>query len=447
MDSSLKQYLDLYDANKELVSTNSAEVLNVCREQARELLDGMTLPNRRTADYEKSPIGEWFAPDRGVNLARVAIPVNLAATLRCGVPNMTPLQAFVVNDEFTASRNNSFPAGVTMMSLRRAAEEYPELVARYYGKIAAMTPMRALNDLLAQDGVFIHIAKDVILERPLQLINILSAPFSLTVTRRVLIVLEENSQLQLLTCDHTQDQTHDYLINQTVEVAMGRNARFDLCEIEESSMNTTRVSSVTVDLAENSEFGLTSVTLTCGKTRNDYVVNLRGTNAVATLNGMAINSDNRHVDNCTHVNHLAPRCRSNQLFKYVVDDDSSGVFEGEILVTEQAPFTEAYQTNRNIIASPSARMHATPRLLIYNDDVKCSHGATTGQLDNDALFYMQTRGIPAADARVMLMQAFMVDVIDNVKIDGLRDRLRHLVDRRFAGENFCDGCNLQSKNQ
>lgn len=445
MDLSLKQYLELFDNNKELVNNNSAEALNARRQKARLLLEDMSLPTTRTADYEKSPIADWFAPDRGVNLARVAIPVDLAATLRCGVPNMSPLQAFVVNDAFVASRGDLLPEGVTMMSLRRAATEHHDIIERYYSNIADETPLRAINDLLAQDGVFVHVAHGVKAERPLQLINILSAPFAMTATRRVLIVVEDDAQLQLLTCDHTQDSSQDYLVNQVVEISLGRNSRLDLCEIEESSINTTRISTLTANLAERSEFCLTGVTLTCGKTRNNYIINLNGEHATASLNGMAINSDNRHVDYCTHVNHLAPRCHSNQLFKYVVDDNSTGAFEGEILVTEQAPYTEAYQTNRNIIASPSARMHSTPRLLIYNDDVKCSHGATTGQLDNEALFYMQTRGIPAAEARTMLMQAFMIDVIENVKIEGLRERLRHLVDRRFAGDDLCDGCNLQQK--
>ncbi len=149
-----------------------------------------------------------------------------------------------------------------------------------------------------------------------------------------------------------------------------------------------------------------------------------------------------HVDNNSSVVHSAPRCHSDQLFKYVLDGASTGAFEGSILVKESAPYTEAYQSNRNILASAEARMHCKPQLVIYNDEVKCSHGATTGQLDTDALFYMRQRGIPEAEARTMLMQAFMVDVIDSVRIPGLNERLRHLVDRRFSGTlGDCPGCN------
>lgn len=190
-----------------------------------------------------------------------------------------------------------------------------------------------------------------------------------------------------------------------------------------------------------SSFTYNSTTLTCGNTRNDFEIDLRGEHCETMLAGMVIGSHEMHIDNNSVIRHLTPRSKSNQLFKYVLDDKSTGAFEGSILVADGAQFTEAYQSNRNILASTDARMHCKPQLEIYNDDVKCSHGATTGQLDNDALFYMRSRGIPEAEARTLLMQAFMVDVIDTVKINGLRERLHHLVDRRFSGTlGDCAGC-------
>ena len=150
-----------------------------------------------------------------------------------------------------------------------------------------------------------------------------------------------------------------------------------------------------------------------------------------------------HADNSSNVNHRAAHCRSSQLFKYVLDDQSTGAFEGSILVSPEAPYTEAYQSNRNMLASQQARMHTKPQLEIYNDEVKCSHGATTGQLDASALFYMRSRGISEKEARLMLMQAFMADVIETVRMEGLRDRLRHLVEKRFYGQQtLCADCGI-----
>ena len=442
--SAIKQYTDLYDEMRDAVRASAGEPMNRLRDAARVALEGACLPTKRTEGFEKTSIEEMFAPDYGVNVNRVGIPVDVAATFRCDVPNMSTLQATVVNDKFipSAMLDQRLPEGVTFMSLARASREMPELVDRYYGSLAPLADASvSLNTMLAQDGVFIHVARGVRLDKALQLVNIFSSPAPLAAFRRVLIVVEEGAQLTLLVCDHTQDRSQKYLASQIVEVVMERDAHVEMCCIEESSPLTSRYSRMYVSQREGSSLTLNNTTLTCGTTRNDFDVELTGERCECRLSGMAIGSERMHIDNDTSVMHRAPRCHSNQLFKYVMDDESSGAFEGSITVTPEAPFTEAYQSNRNILASTHARMHCKPQLIINNDEVKCSHGATTGQIDEDALFYMRSRGIPEAEARRMLMQAFMVDVIDSVRIPGLQERLRHLVDRRFSGTlGNCDAC-------
>lgn len=442
--SAIKQYTDLYDEMRDAVSASAGEPMNRLRDAARVALEGACLPTKRTEGFEKTSIEDMFAPDYGVNINRVGIPVDVAATFRCDVPNMSTLQATVVNDKFipSAMLDQRLPEGVTLMSLARASREMPELVDRYYGSLAPLADASvSLNTMLAQDGVFIHVARGVRLDKALQLVNIFSSPAPLAAFRRVLIVVEEGAQLTLLVCDHTQDRSQKYLASQIVEVVMERDAHVEMCCIEESSPLTSRYSRMYVSQQEGSSLTLNNTTLTCGTTRNDFDVELTGERCECRLSGMAIGSERMHIDNDTSVMHRAPRCHSNQLFKYVMDDESSGAFEGSITVTPEAPFTEAYQSNRNILASTNARMHCKPQLIINNDEVKCSHGATTGQIDEDALFYMRSRGIPEAEARRMLMQAFMVDVIDSVSIPGLQERLRHLVDRRFSGTlGNCDAC-------
>lgn len=442
--SAIKQYTDLYDAMRDAVCASAGEPMNRLRDAAREGLEGVSLPTKHTEGFEKTSIEDMFAPDYGVNVNRVGIPVDVAATFRCDVPNMSTLQATVVNDKFvpSASLDQRLPEGVTFMSLARASREMPELVDRYYGSLAPLADASvSLNTMLAQDGVFIHVAKGVCLDKPLQLVNIFSSPAPLAAFRRVLIVAEEGARFTLLVCDHTQDRMQKYLASQIVEVAMERDAHLEMCCIEESSPLTARYSRMFVSQQQGSSLTLNNTTLTCGTTRNDFDVELVGEHCECRLSGMAIGSERMHIDNDTSVMHRAPHCHSNQLFKYVMDDESAGAFEGSITVTPGAPFTEAYQSNRNILASTKARMHCKPQLIINNDEVKCSHGATTGQIDEDALFYMRSRGIPEAEARRMLMQAFMVDVIDSVHIPGLQERLRHLIDRRFSGTlGNCEAC-------
>ena len=231
--------------------------------------------------------------------------------------------------------------------------------------------------------------------------------------------------------------------SQVVEIFLGRNASLDLYDMEESSPLTSRCSQLYARQEEGSRLLVNGTTLACGTTRNDYHISLEGAGASSMLTGMAIASGHQHVDNDSCVNHRTHDCESRQKFKYILDDEATGAFEGGITVFPGAERTSAYQSNKNILASAAAKMHTKPQLLIYCDDVKCSHGATTGQLDQNALFYMRQRGISEKMARTMLMQAFMADVIDTVTIDGLDDRLRHLVEKRLHGQSsFCSDCAL-----
>lgn len=442
--NSLNQYIDLYLRNSAAFQTHSPEVLDRLRASALESLRDKSLPQKGDEGYEKTSLNDMFAPDFGVNVNRVDMTADIAASFRCDVPNMSTLLGVCVNDTFhpAAGLEQRLPQGVVFSSISAAAATIPHIVEAYYGSLADLTrPEVALNTLLAQDGVMIYIPDGVTLEKPLQLVNIFATPAPVMAVRRLLIVLGRNASAQLLVCDHTQPSAAACLSSQVVEIALGCGARFDYYDIEESSPLTCRSSALFARQSKDSNLLVNGMTLTCGATRNDYSIDIDGSGCDTTLAGMAIGSASMHVDNSSVVRHLAPRCHSRQLFKYVLDGQSSGAFEGSILVTPHAPFTEAYQSNRNVLAHPDARMHTRPQLEIYNDDVKCSHGATTGQLDNEALFYMRTRGIPEREARVMLMQAFMTDVIDTVRMEGLRDRLRHLVEKRFAGEGaMCGDC-------
>lgn len=444
--NSLDQYLRLFAENREVIDSNSAPLLNSRREEACAILrEGARLPRKGDEGFEKTDIEKIYAPDYGVNLQRINIPVDVAASFRCDVPNMSTLLGITVNDSFhpTATLAGKLPEGVLFCSLREAAIKHPAIVERYYGRLAPMSdPAVALNTMLLQDGVMIYVPKGVRIEKPLQLVNIFSAPTPLLAFRRLVVAVEEGAALQLIVCDHTQDHTENpYLSSQVVEISVGRDAVVDYCDIEESSPHTSRYSKMYARQDASSKLTVNGVTLTNGVTRNEFEIDIAGEHCETRLAGMAVGSGRQHIDNRSDVEHLAPRCHSNQLFKYVLTDQAQGAFEGGIHVTPAAPFTEAYQSNRNMLDSREARMHTMPQLLIYNDDVKCSHGATTGQLDNEALFYMRSRGIPEKEARTMLMQAFMSDVIDTIHITGLQERMRHLVEKRFANpEAFCGEC-------
>lgn len=434
--NSLDQYIDLFDANRELIEQVSPRVLNRLRDEAYNLLRSARLPERGDEGYEKTSVNQMFAPDYGINLARVNMPVDIAATFRCDIPNMSTLLGIMANDTFVPTNTllGNLPHGVVITPFSKADPEMTVVIERYLGQIVpAGDTVVALNTLLATDGLLIHIGRGVNVGRPIQLVNILAAASPYMAVRRVLIVAEDDSRADFLVCDHTQGEDN-YMMNcEIVEVYVGRGANISFVSMEESSKRTSRVAGVYVRQEGHSRYDATYATLLNGVTRNDLYIDIVGEHAEAYLNGMAIGSGVQHIDNCSNVNHRCGRSRSNQNFRYVLDQQAVGAFEGGIEVFAGAAGTEAYQSNGNILASSDARVHTKPRLLIYNDDVKCSHGASTGQLDENALFYMQTRGISRQEARTMLMQAFVSGVIDNIRPVAVGDRLRHLVEKRFAG--------------
>lgn len=439
-----KQYIELYEQCEEMINRHAAPVLNAQRTRAIADFRRLGFPNRKIEDYKYTDADKLFAPDFGLNLNRLPIPVNPYEVFQCDVPNMNTSLYFVVNDAFanSESRPQHLPEGVIFDSLNKVAMEHPELIEKYYGRLADTSKdgITAFNTAFAQDGVFMYVPRNTVIEKPIQLINILRGDVDFLVNRRVLIVLEEGAQAKLLVCDHASDDVN-FLSTQIIEVFAGDNAVFDLYELEETSLKTVRFSNLYVEQGAGSNVLLNGMTLHNGTTRNRTHVTLNGENAETHLYGMAIADKNEHIDNHTFVDHKVARCTSNELYKYVLDDESTGAFAGKVLVREGAQQTSSIQTNRNLCATRKARMYTQPQLEIYADDVKCSHGATVGQLDENALFYMQQRGISMKEARLLLMFAFVNEVIDQVRLDVLKDRLHILIEKRFRGElNKCQGC-------
>ena len=439
-----QQYIDLFSQSEALICRHSSEVMNAPRANAFADFERLGFPTTKQEKYKYTDMAKLFAPDYGLNLNRLDIPVNPYEVFKCDVPNMSTLLYFVVNDAFynKALPKAQLPEGVLLGSLKDLSQQHPELVQQYYGKLADTSKdgITAFNTAFAQDGFMLYVPKGVVIEKPIQLVNILRADVNFMVNRRLLVVLEEGAQARLLVCDHAMDDVN-FLSTQVVEVFAAENSVFDLYELEETHTSTVRISNLYVNQEANSNVLLNGMTLHNGTTRNTTEVTLNGRGAVISLCGMAIADKNEHVDNHTFIDHKVSDCTSNELFKYVLDDQSVGAFAGKVLVREGAQRTSSQQTNRNLCATREARMYTQPQLEIYADDVKCSHGATVGQLDEKALFYMRQRGISLKEARLLLMFAFVNEVIDTIRLDALKDRLHLLVEKRFRGElNKCQGC-------
>ena len=443
-----KQYIDLFTQHEDAVRNHAPEAMNRCRTQAFDLFRRTGFPALGDENYRHTDVKRIFGLDYGLNLNRLSIPVNPNEVFQCDVPNLSASLYFVINDSYYAGNPSgaSLPEGVFAGSLKTFMEQYPDVASRYYGKAVSMDSdsVAAFNTLFVQDGFVLYVPRGVRVERPVQLVQIFRSDVDLMANRRMLVILEPDASARLLICDHSMDEVK-FLGTQAVEIFAEENAAFDYYDLEESSISTTRFSSVFVEQAASSSVLINGITLNNGLSRNNYYVHLKGEHATSTLCGMAILDRNQQVDTFSHITHAVPNCTSNELFKNVLSDRSTAVFNGRILVREGADKTVAYQTNRNLCTTREAKMYSQPQLEIYADDVKCSHGMTTGQLDEKALFYMRTRGLSYDEARLMLSVAFTSEVIEYVRLDSLKDRLNSLVEKRFRGELArCAGCRFCS---
>lgn len=441
-----KQYISLYHDCRDMIMKHSCKGMNDVRDAAFEDFKRLGFPTKKVERYKYTDVPALFEPDYGLNLNRLDIPVDPYEAFRCDVPNMSTSLYFVVNDAFydKALPKKELPEGVVIGSLAKIAEERPELIEKYYAKIAktAEDGITALNTMLAQDGLLIYVPKGVVIDKAVQVINILRSDVDLMVNRRVLIIVEERAEIKLLFCDHAADDKR-FLATQVIEAYVGENAALDLYCLEETHAKNVRVSNVFISQQANSRVNHNVITLHNGVTRNRTDLVFDGEGAECNLAGCVIADKQQHVDNNTLIDHKVGHCTSNELYKYVLDDNAVGAFAGRVLVRHGAQHTVSQETNQNLCAKKTARMFTQPMLEIYADDVKCAHGSTVGQLNDAALFYMQQRGISRKEAKLLLEFAFINEVIDKMSLEPLRDRLHYLVEKRFRGElNKCEGCRL-----
>ena len=439
-----QEYIEIFDHNRELIDEPCATLLNAARGRAAVQFRSMGFPGIKEENWLHSNVAKRFATDFGMNLGRVEVKTDMQSIFTCDVPNLKTHQAFIINDTFRNSTGGKeLPEGVILASLNETAEKYPTLLQPYYDALAVNGDNIAqFNTMFAQDGMVLYVPKNCVIDETIQVVTLLQSNVEMLSNRRLLVILEENSSASLLICDHSSMEKQT-LSTQVMEVFLGRGAQFNLYELEETSHSNTRLGHLYVRQQADSSFNHSNITLTNGFTRNYINVSLEGHGAETNICGLAIGDKEQHIDNHTLVDHKTGNCNSNELYKYILDENSTGVFAGKMLIRPDAQHTNSQQTNRNLCLTNDAHMYAQPQLEIYADDVKCSHGSTVGQLDENALFYMQQRGIPADEARQLLMYAFAGEVIEHIGIEALRDRLHMLVEKRLRGElNHCKGCSL-----
>jgi Fe-S cluster assembly protein SufD len=367
-----------------------------------------------------------------------------AEEFRCDVQDLDTHGLVLLNGFYPTINDKlrQLPSGVWIGSLNEAAKKFSDLIKKHYGKYAKSEKdgLVHLNTAMASDGVFVYAPKGVVLSKPIQVVDLVHSDVDMFNQHRNLIIVEENAEIALLICDHTLTP-QKFLTNAVTEVYVGENSHFDIIRVQNEHNNACKITHTFIHQEKYSTASSNNITLHGGLIRNSTYHHLAGEGAQSLSYGLYLTDKWQHVDNFVNVEHAAPNCISNQLFKGVLDDMSTGAFNGRILVNPDAQGTVAYQRNNNILMTNDAKMDSKPQLEIYADDVKCSHGATVGQIDENALFYLQSRGINKREARLMLMFGFAHEVIQNIKIEPLRERMDNLVMQRLKGElSRCASC-------
>jgi len=292
------------------------------------------------------------------------------------------------------------------------------------------------------NGLQIIISENVKVIKPIQIVSAIQTLQPLKLIQNFKITLEKNASLTLVHCDDSLQKEETNILN-NVEITLSENAVMNYYKMENKDAGSVLTNKITVHQKANSQFYSNVITFNAGKVNNFLYVNLNEPFADAQLNGLYLVDKKQHIHNEVKVFHHSPDCTSKQLYKGIADDEAQAVFNGHIIVQKDAQRTVAFQVNKNIALTDEAHIKTQPFLEIYADDVKCSHGATVGQLDEEALFYLRSRGICQKNARMLLMFAFANEVAQTVKIDALRDRLSQMIQQRLKGElHICSQCAL-----
>ena len=430
------KYKSYYNKVKEQLFGGSSSILNAPRDKALHDFALQDISARKTENYKYTNLRSQFLSEYKFIHQPEKPEACLNAEFRCDVPQLETHPVLTINGWYYS--NNKIPEGVVLCSLEEAARNKPELVEKYYTKLAKTDedPLVALNTAFAKDGYFLYIPKNTNVGRAIQIINLLQSDKDTYTTQRNLVVIEEGANAKLVLCDHSLN-ANKYLSNSVTEIFIGANANLDYYTVQNQHNDSTSLNSVFIQQEKGSKVMAHTSSLHGGLIRNNLKITFNGENAEASIFGMAFMDRKQHVDNFTQVIHAKPQCQSNQLYKNVLDHFSTGVFSGLIHVARDAQKTNAFQRNNSLLLTDNATMQTNPHLIIDADDVKCSHGATIGQIDEEALFYLRARGIEENKARLMMMNAFTREVVKEIKIEALRERIDVLIEKRLNGEATC----------
>jgi Fe-S cluster assembly protein SufD len=428
------------DWTKEIVSAFPAKAFSVGiehRKQALNHFEKLGLPTNKSEEYRFTPIAKSLAKniDWNINSSNSTV-VSIQEFLIEGVEASVLV---FMNGVYSEKLSNIIHSAdeVTITSLQHAFQQHPELINKYFDKILNVDgdSFAAMNSAFWSSGVFVRVPKNTTVEKPIFILHLNDASEGQVISQtRLLAIVEEYSSVSIIE-KFDSVGSHSVFHNFCEEIVIEENARLEYCKVQNDAGKSVQVANTVIHQSNSSKVDTFTLTLNGEIVRNNFSIVIDGENCESHFHGLYLLDGDTLADNHTVVDHQKPNSFSNELYKGIMDGNSKGVFNGKIFVRPHAQKTNAFQSNRNILMSETSTVNTKPQLEIWADDVKCSHGCTTGQLDEEALFYLQTRGIPYDSAKAMLLYAFALDVLASVKNDTLKMYLENLVSARL-NKNF-----------
>lgn len=390
------------------------------RAKAKQTLDEMSFPTTRTEAWKYTRV----ARIKNAELA-IAAPKSVSGTFGLDTDS---LKFVFVNGHFSKELSSSaYPDGLKILALSQMDEAERNLLGE---SLALDTNVfTAINTAYATDGLYVHVSAKMVIEPTIEIIQINDGSNVLSNLRHVLRS-EAFSEVKFVQHSISLAGESNFT-NVVTEVAVARNAKLTIDKLQEENENCFQISQEFVDQGQDSNFTINTITLNGGLVRNDLNIEVNGQNCETHLNGAYILKGSQHVDNHTVVDHKVPHCESNELYKGVISEKATAVFNGKVFVRKDAQKINAFQSNGNVLLGNDASVNSKPELEIYADDVKCSHGSTTGQLDEEAVFYLRARGLSDASARQLMVSAFVGEVFEKVENEAVVERIHKILQEKF----------------
>ena len=416
-----ESFLEQYRAVESHLPGGSLPWLEKMRKGGLERFAGLGLPTPRQEAWRYTSL-------KGLSKEKFHLDPRIEPmTAIDKAPSLLPMEEgchrlVFVNGRFhpALSTLESLPEGATLETFARAIDSHPQLLEEHLGKHTSQIPqsLAALNSALMTDGVVLHLRSGVRLVEPIEIIHLGGTHAGLSFHPRNLFVLEKGSQATVIE-HHRGLGSASSLSNSLTEVELKEGSLLRHYKLQNDGLGTYNFSTILADVGKDASYDNFALAVGAQLSRNEVKVNLAGTGADCHVNGAYLMRGTQHCDNTTEINHLVPQTVCREVFKGVIDENARAVFQGRIIVHPHASQTNGHQLSRALLLSDKAEIDQKPELEIHNDDVLCSHGATSGDLDRDALFYLRTRGIPEAQARSMLIEAFLAEAIEAIAAEGL----------------------------